>query len=108
MTLKELEKQLLALTPSEKTQAIQLLVQSLSNTWQGIEKNPGVCGGDARIAKTRIPIWSLVNYRILGAKDVRILQEFPHLSAADLANAWAYAEAHPEEIEAAIARNEEA
>jgi uncharacterized protein (DUF433 family) len=39
---------------------------------------------------------------------VRILQEFPHLSAADLANAWAYAEAHPEAIEAAIARNEEA
>jgi len=108
MTLKELENQLLALTPSEKTQAIQLLVQSLSNTWQGSEKTPGVCGGDARIAKTRIPIWSLVNYRILGATDVRILQDFPHLSAADLANAWAYAEAHPEEIEAAIARNESA
>ncbi|MEG4033921.1 DUF433 domain-containing protein [Microcoleus sp. w1-18aA5] len=108
MTLKELEKQLLALTPAEKTQAIQLLVQSLSNTWQGIEKTQGVCGGDARIAKTRIPIWSLVNYRILGASDVRILQDFPHLSAADLANAWAYAEAHPEEIEAAITRNEAA
>ena len=107
MTLKELEKKLLALTPSEKNQAIQLLAQSLSNTWQGIEKTQGVCGGDARIAKTRIPIWSLVNYRHLGATDVRILQDFPHLSAADLANAWAYAEAHPEEIEAAIARNEE-
>ena len=108
MTLKELEKQLLALTPGEKTQVIQLLVQSLSNTWQGIEKTPGVCGGDARIAKTRIPIWLLVNSRILAASDVRILQDFPHSSAADLANAWAYAEAHPEEIEAAIARNEEA
>jgi uncharacterized protein (DUF433 family) len=33
---------------------------------------------------------------------------YPHLNAADLANAWAYAEAHPEEIEAAIARNDEA
>ncbi|HSF73526.1 MAG TPA: DUF433 domain-containing protein, partial [Microcoleus sp.] len=75
MTMKQLEKQLLALTAREKTQAIQLLVQSLSNTWQGIEKTPGVCGGDARIAKTRIPIWSLVNYRILGASDVRILQD---------------------------------
>lgn len=67
-----------------------------------------MCGGDARIAKTRIPIWLLVNYRILGASDVRILQDFSHLSAAELANAWAYAEAHSEEIEAAIARNEEA
>jgi uncharacterized protein (DUF433 family) len=45
---------------------------------------------------------------LLGANDVRVLQKFPHLIAADLANAWAYAEAHPEEIEAAIARNEEA
>ncbi len=49
MTLKELQPQLLALTPEEKSQAIQLLVQSLSNTWQGIEKNPGVMGGDAGI-----------------------------------------------------------
>jgi len=30
------------------------------------------------------------------------------LIGADLANAWAYAEAHPEEIEAAIASNEAA
>ena len=44
--------------------------------------------------------------RLLGANDVRILQDFPHLNAANLANAWAYAEAHPEKIEAAIARNE--
>ena len=107
MTLKELEPQLLALNTAEKAQAIQLLVQSLSNTWQGIEKTPGVCGGDARIAGTRIPIWSLVNYRRLDASDARILQDFPHLSAADLVNAWAYADAHPEEIEAAILRNEE-
>ena len=45
---------------------------------------------------------------LMGANDVQILQKFSHLIAADLANAWAYAEAHPEAIEAAIARNEEA
>ena len=43
----------------------------------------------------------------MGANDVRILQKFTHLSAADLANAWAYSETHLEEIEAASARNEE-
>ncbi|HBE20651.1 MAG TPA: hypothetical protein DEG17_07305 [Cyanobacteria bacterium UBA11149] len=107
MTLKELEPQLLALTVAEKAQAIQLLAQSLSNIWQGIEKTPGICGGDARIAKTRIPVWSLVNYQRLGANDARILQDFPDLSAGDLVNAWAYANAHSEEIEAAIHRNEE-
>ncbi len=107
MTLKELEPQLLALSMAEKAQAIQLLAQSLSNIWQGIEKTPGICGGEARIAKTRIPVWSLVNYQRLGANDARILQDFPHLSAADLVNAWAYANGHSEEIEAAIHRNEE-
>ena len=107
MTLKDLELQLLALSPNEKAQAIQLLVRSLSNVWQGIEKTPGVCGGDARIANTRIPIWSLINYRRLGASDARILQDFPHLKAEDLVNAWAYADAHSEEIEEAICRNEE-
>lgn len=49
MTLKELELQLLSLTPSEKIQAIQILALSLANTWPGIEKTPSVVGGDARI-----------------------------------------------------------
>lgn len=108
MTLKELEAQLLALSPAEKAQAIQILAQSLASTWSGIEKTPGVCGGDACIAGTRIPVWGLVNYRRLGASDASILENFPSLRLIDLANAWAYAEAHPDEIEAAIRKNEEA
>ncbi|MCU0544973.1 MAG: DUF433 domain-containing protein [Oscillatoriaceae cyanobacterium Prado104] len=108
MTLKELEKQLLALTPGEKTQAIQLLVQSLSNTWQGIEKTPGVCGGDARIANTRIPIWVLVEARRIGYSEADLLESYPTIGAADLANAWAYAEAYSDEIELAIKENDEA
>jgi len=107
MTLKDLEPELLTLSPTEKTQAIQILVQSLSNVWQGIEKTLDVCGGDARIAGTRIPVWSLVNYRRLNASDARILQDFPHLKAEDLVNAWIYADAHSDEIEADIRRNEE-
>ncbi|MBD1926996.1 DUF433 domain-containing protein [Trichocoleus sp. FACHB-90] len=106
MTLKELEKQLLSLTPAEKAQAIQLLAESLSNTWKGIEKTPGVCGGDACIAKTRIPVWVLVNARGLGISEAQLLYDYP-ISAADLANAWAYAKAYPQEIEIAIRMNEE-
>lgn len=107
MTLKELEKQLLALTTVEKAQAIQILVQSLANTWQGVEKTPGVCGGDACIANTRIPVWSLVNDRYLGMSDAQILKAFPDLNAIDLVNAWAYADAHAIEIEQAIRENNE-
>ncbi|MUG98883.1 DUF433 domain-containing protein [Scytonema sp. UIC 10036] len=107
MTVKELENQLLALNLTEKAEAIQILIRTLSNGSLGITKTPGVVGGDACIAKTRIPVWSLVNYRRLGANDAHILEAFPHLTAADLVNAWAYADAYPEEIEQAIQENEE-
>lgn len=106
MTLKELEPQLLALTPAEKARAIQILSQTFKMTWPGIEKTAGVCGGDACIARTRIPVWVLVGFRRLGCSDAELLESYPHLSSADLANAWAYAEAHPEEIATAIRENE--
>ncbi len=108
MTLKELETQLLALTPTEKAEAIQILTQTLSNGSLGITKTPGVCGGDACIAKTRIPVWLMVSYRRQGSSDAELLDFYPHLSAADLVNVWAYADAHPTEIEEAIRKNEEA
>jgi uncharacterized protein (DUF433 family) len=106
VTLKDLEQYLLALSPSEKVQAIGLLAQSLSSNWQGIEKTPGICGGEARIAKTRIPIWVLVEARRLGYTDADLLKSYPTITATDLANAWTYAEAHPDEIKLAIERNE--
>ena len=34
------------------------------------------------------------------------LENYPALRAADLVNAWAYAEAHPDEIEREIRENE--
>ncbi len=108
MTLKELEPQLLSLSPTEKAQAIQILSQSLANCWQGIEKTPGVVGGKARIAGTRIPVWLLVNARRLGCTNEELLLDYPTLSATDLENAIAYAKAFPEEIELAIQENEEA
>ena len=108
MTLKELQPQLLALTPEEKAQAIQFLAQSLSNFWFGIQKTPGVMGGEACIRKTRIPVWLLASYRRQGATDAHILEGHPDLSAADLVNAFSYTEAYPDEIERAILEQEEA
>jgi uncharacterized protein (DUF433 family) len=108
MLLKDLEIQLLALPPTEKAQAIQLLTQSFSSSWRGIEKTPEVCGGNACIAQTRIPIWGLVYARRTGYNEADLLNSYPTLTAADLANAWIYAEAYSEEIEAAIAANEDA
>ena len=107
MTLKELQPQLLTLTSVEKAQVIQFLLQNITDSWQGIEKTTGVCGGDACIRNTRIPLWLLVSYCQQGASDAKILDAYPSLTAIDLANAWTYAEAHPEELELAIRRNEE-
>ncbi len=68
----------------------------------GIEKTPGVNGGDACIAGTRIPVWVLEEIRRQGGTDVELLADFPSLSAAQLKQAWAYVTAHSAEIEAAM------
>jgi uncharacterized protein (DUF433 family) len=73
---------------------------------RGIEKTRGVCGGDARIAGTRITVWQLVEARSLGASEAQILSDFPNLRAQDLVNAWSYERSHREEIELAIHQNE--
>lgn len=108
MTLRELEPKLAELSRAEKAQAVQFLVRDLGNTWPGIEKTPGVVGGNACIVRTRIPVWALENFRRLGWSEAQILENYPTLRAVDLVNAWAYAEAHQGEIDRAIRENEEA
>ena len=73
-----------------------------------IEKTPGVCGGDARIANTRVPVWLLVGYRKDGVSDPKLLELYPALTHADLAAAWWYYAEHREEIEHAIQEQEDA
>jgi uncharacterized protein (DUF433 family) len=108
MTIQELETQVLTLNSVDKAKLISILTQTLTNGSLGIKKTPGVCGGDACIGNTRIPVWVLVGYRRLGCRDAELFKCYPHLTAADLVNAWAYADAYPEEIETAIRENEEA
>jgi len=80
----------------------------VAHAWPGIEKTPGVAGGDACIARTRIPVWTLVSYRRLGWSEAKLLENFPPLRAADLVNAWGYADAHTAEIDGSIREHEEA
>jgi uncharacterized protein (DUF433 family) len=108
MALENLQAQLMALSPQEKAQAIQILVASLGGTWVGIEKTPGVMGGEACIRQTRIPVWLLVSLRRQGATEAYLLEDYPQLTAADLANAWLYSSVNVEEIDAAIQRQEAA
>jgi uncharacterized protein (DUF433 family) len=80
--------------------------QLLARLGSGIESTPGVCGGDPRVAGTRIPVWTLEQYRRLGLSEAQILIAFPSLRAADLVNAWSYVADHPDEIEHQIRENE--
>ena len=108
MTRQDLEQQLLSLSLADKAEIVQSLTKTLSRGGKGITKTPGVCGGSACIAGTRIAVWLLVEAHQLGITEAQLLQDYPHITAADLVNAWAYADAHPEEISAAIFANNEA
>ena len=73
----------------------------------GIEQTPGICGGNARVKNTRIPVWVLVRYLQLGVSEVELLSMYPALVADDLRNARIYYSFHPEEIDHQIEENEE-
>lgn len=108
MTIKELESQILSLTPGDKEHILQTLMRDLANGWPGIEKTPRVVGGDACIVRTRIPVWTLEGYRRLGWSETKILENFPTLRLSDLRQAWGYVAAYSEEIEQALIENETA
>lgn len=108
MTIQELEPHLSGLTRAEKAELVQRLLRDIGNTWPGIEKTPGVAGGEACIVRTRIPVWVLESFRLLGWSEAQVLENYPTLRAADLVNAWAYVDAHHQEIDNAIRENEEA
>jgi uncharacterized protein (DUF433 family) len=96
------------MTMGEKAQLLQLVAGQLGDTQPGIESRPDVCGREACIVRTRIPVWVLEQARRLGAIEADLLRSYPTLRAADLVNAWAYVRQHPEEIDAQIHANEEA
>lgn len=68
-----------------------------------IQKTEGVCGGNARIRDTRIPVWTLVSFRQQGASEEELLRNYPLLNQQDLAAAWSYYGQYPQEIDQLIA-----
>ncbi|MFZ5819602.1 MAG: DUF433 domain-containing protein [Chloroflexota bacterium] len=106
--IKTAEQLLSRMSRGEKAQLLQWIARDLADAYPGIESTPGVCGGEARIVRTRIPVWALVQFRKLGASEADLLLQYPTLRAEDLANAWAYYRAHKDEIENQISENENA
>ena len=107
-TYQEMEEFVAALSRVEKAQLLQWVVQDLGEAFPGVESRPEVCGGEACVGRTRIPIWLLVQARRLGTGDIDILRSYPTLRVEDLVNAWAYARSHAGEIDQQIRDNEAA
>lgn len=105
-TLDVIEKLLPSLSPGEKAQVLKWVVQELGGAFPGIDSRPEVCGGEACIVRTRIPVWLLEKARRLGTPEESLLAAYPTLRAEDLVNAWAYARSHSAEVEAQIRDNE--
>ncbi|MBI2431632.1 MAG: DUF433 domain-containing protein [Candidatus Hydrogenedentes bacterium] len=106
--LEEIEHLLATLTRAEKTQVLEWVVRELGEAFPRIERTPGVCGGEPCIVRTRIPVWLLVQARRQGTSEAELLRCYPALRPEDLADAFAYARAHSEEVEEQIRNNETA
>jgi uncharacterized protein (DUF433 family) len=106
--LDTIEKALPDLSPGEKAQLLQKVARTLAGASPGLDTDPSVCGGEACITRTRIPVWLLVRARQLGASEATLLQAYPTLRAEDLVNAWTYAQTHPAEVERQIDAHETA
>jgi len=106
--LREAEKLLDSMTRAEKAQLLQWVARDIGDSFPGIESTPGVCGGEACIIRTRIPVWILDRARQLGTSEAELLRCYPTLRAEDLANAWAYVRSHRDDIERDRRENEDA
>jgi uncharacterized protein (DUF433 family) len=72
-----------------------------------IVKTPGVCGGQPRIAGTRIKVKHVYTWvEQMGMTPAQVVAEYPHLSMAQVHAALAYYWSHPDEIRQDI-ENEE-
>jgi len=71
-----------------------------------IQRTIGVCGGNARIRNTRIPVWTIISLQQQGADTPELLRNFPSLTTDDLRNTQFYYTTHQEEIDRAIASHQ--
>src|SRR5436190_22950920 len=107
MTIEQIKLELQQLDPHARQDiAHWLLRQNAALSEPGIVVTEDVCGGEARIAGTRIPVWVIAALNAQGLEPLAILKAYPTLGADQVEKALSYAVSHREEIEKAIADNE--
>jgi uncharacterized protein (DUF433 family) len=106
--VQDIEKLIDNMTRSERMQLLQRIMRGLGDAFPGIDSRADICGGEACIVRTRIPVWILVKTSQLGASEADLLRAYPTLRSEDLVNAWAYYRTHRDEIEQQIHQHEAA
>jgi uncharacterized protein (DUF433 family) len=119
--LEQIVQQITELDPVQREELVIALSEGLSLSplvlkwlhglptpeFPSIVATTGVCGGEPRLIRTRIPVWVLERMRQLGVSEIDILRSYPALRATDLVQAWSYATRYRADIEKAIRENEE-
>ncbi len=67
-----------------------------------IDSTPGICGGRARVAGTRVPVHRVAGYYRLGYSPEEMLPLLNSLTLAQVHAALAYALVNPEEMDQAL------
>jgi uncharacterized protein (DUF433 family) len=73
-----------------------------------VESTPGICGGRARIAGTRVPVHRIARYYQLGYSPEEMLGMLNSISLPQIFAALAHALSNPEEIDQALREEDEA
>jgi uncharacterized protein (DUF433 family) len=76
--------------------------------YRNIEIDPARCGGQPVVAGTRIRVATILGCYRQGMNVEEIVQQYASLKPADVHDALAYAYDHIDEIEAAMAADDEA
>ena len=105
-TVHDLRRTIASLAPPSRATLINSLLAEVEEV-PGITKTPGVCGGEPCVAGSRISVSLLEKWRRSGVSEAELLDWYPTLTAADVANARLYATAFADEINAIIREDDE-
>lgn len=101
----DIREAVLHLPKGDQMRLLSMVALEVADAHPGIDSQPDVCGGSARMIRTRIPVWLLEALRRGGRSEAELLADYPTLTAEDLANAWHCARSHREEMDREIACN---
>jgi uncharacterized protein (DUF433 family) len=76
--------------------------------YRNIERDPARCGGQPVVGGTRIRVSIILGCYRQGMSVEEIVQQYPSLKPSDVHDALAYAYDHLDQIEEAIAADDEA